>query len=123
MQIERERGTGIGGEIIVAREGERGAIGIAGKVVGESAGGLSRSTEAAFEREKDVTALPAPVQAVQVWIERMLGRKLCRRGGIGGGVQTEMEAQSLVLACGNVWQRCVKTTSFSVQPGNVPWDF
>ncbi len=72
-EIQDERGSGIRGEIEVAGEGERGAIRIAGKVVGEATGGLSRSTKAAFEREEDVTALPAPVQTVQVRIERMIG--------------------------------------------------
>src|SRR5688572_27658026 len=37
-------------------------------------------TPATFDRQKDVATLPIPVQAVHVWVERML-RRIVRRIG------------------------------------------
>src|SRR5690348_10433630 len=59
------------------RRGERDANGIcvARQMISpavELAGGVAPQT---FEREKNKSTLPAPVQSVEIWIERMAGGK------------------------------------------------
>ena len=61
----KRRGERDAGGVRVAREVIRPAV--------EFAGGVAPQ---ALEREKNKSALPAPVQAVHIWIERMAGGKL-----------------------------------------------
>ena len=50
----------------------------------------------------------------------MIGRILRGCGGIRCGIETEMKAQGLVLAGGDIGQRSVQTTALSVHPSDVP---
>jgi hypothetical protein len=73
-------------------EFDLGEEGVGGEVVGEAGGREAGDGGFAFEGEEDVAALPAPVEAVGVGMEGVVGGPLGGVGGIGGGGDADLEA-------------------------------
>lgn len=97
-------GTKCQAQFTVSREVERGRQlnvhqqPVGGDVIRKPARPTVGPEPAAFEGEKNVAALPAPVQAVEIWIQRMIG-------GESGGVRmiflwrhTDVETHAVVAA-------------------------
>ena len=82
------------------RCGERDARGVrvAREVICPAVEFAVRVAPQTFEREKNKAALPAPVQSVQVWIQRMAGGKLGDIGVIQIGVQADEKAHRTKFA-------------------------
>ena len=118
------------GKVERGGEGYAGALRIAREVVGVAfepgCGGGSRVASdgcggalavKALEGEEDVTALPAPVEAVEVGIEGVVGREARRVGGVGLGVGAEVETQGAVAVGGYVFEMSGVAVFRGIKPG------
>lgn len=104
VELDGERGTILNGEVAGKRDAC--AEWVACEVVGVA---LERwvgcGMETAFECQENVTAEPAPVKSIEVWVQRVIGRVGSRVAGILGRVQSDMELQSLIVARGDIINR------------------
>ncbi len=74
--VQRDLNLAIIGQNKAERELDRHQVPLRGQMIGKSALLAVVAQPAAFECEKNVTALPAPVQTVDVRVQRMIGRIL-----------------------------------------------
>ena len=56
----------------------------------------------AFEGQEDVSALPSPVEMVQLGVERVIDGKGVGIGPIGFGRKTNGEAEGLIFSSGHI---------------------
>jgi hypothetical protein len=94
----------------------RSAARIPGKMVGITHRLLISISKIAFQGEKDVPSLPVPVEAIQVGIEGVIGRKLRNIGMVGFFVGAEIKANGPISGGGNVVKDELKSMPFGITP-------
>ena len=101
--VEMDEDSGVFVEVEVGAEGDGSAVRVAGEVPREALriGGGGGGAEVAFEGHEDVVLLPAPVEPVEVRVERVGGGEAGGIGGVGGGVRADVEAESAVAGRGD----------------------
>ena len=72
------------------------AIRISREVIGESAWRLVLSAKQTLKSQENVTALPTPVQRIQIWIQGMVCRIDRYIRGIGLGIRPDEKSKCLV---------------------------
>jgi hypothetical protein len=72
--------------------------------------------EIAFQGEEDVASLPVPVEAVEVWIEGVVGRKLRNIGMIGFFVGAKIKTNGPISGGGNVVKNELEPMPFGITP-------
>jgi len=92
-------------------------------VVGVAYRVLFFSAEESFESEKDVPALPIPVEPVEIGIERILGRDFRDVSVIGFGVRPEIKAKSAIGVGRNIVKNELEAMFFGITPGILVWEF
>src|SRR5712692_9155057 len=70
-----------------------------------------------LQSQKNVAALPAPVQAVEIRVERMVCGKLPGVGGIGRRIRPNMKAHTAVSSCGQVFEADKRAAARGIHPG------
>ena len=85
-KIEGEFESGLVGNGQRDGNGDARHIGITSQMIGPTIKFAGRVEPQALDGKKDVTALPIPMQAVEIWIEGMLRRKLGNVGMVEVGV-------------------------------------
>lgn len=100
-EIEVEKHSRIAGEIEGDGEIDPRAAGIAGEVIDKPERRITPGAVVAFQREEDVAALPAPVEPVQVGIERIVRGEFGGIGGIVGGGEADIEAEGAIVTGGD----------------------
>jgi hypothetical protein len=73
--------------------------------------------EIAFQGEKDVASLPVPVEAIEVGVKGVIGRKLRNIGMIGFFIGAKIKTYGPIRGGGDVVKNELKSMPFGITPG------
>jgi len=93
------------------------AAGVSSEMVGVARRLIVSFSEIAFQGEEDVASLPVPVEAIEVGIEGVIGRKFRNIGMIGLFVWAKIKTNGPIRGGGDVVKNELKSMPFGITPG------
>jgi len=93
------------------------AAGVSGEMVGVARRLIVSFSEIAFQGEEDVASQPVPVEAIEVGVEGVIGRKFRNIGMIGFFVGAKIKTNGPIRGRGNVVKDELESMPLGITPG------
>ena len=99
------------------------AAGVSGEMVGVARRLIVSFSEIAFQGEEDVASLPVPVEAIEVGVEGVIGRKFRNIGMIGFFVGAKIKTNGPISGGWNVVKNELESMPFGITPSVLIGEF